>query len=179
MNFTIKDLFKKRLLFLSEKHSFTGGAIQTIKERFPDLPLKLLLLDVHFDVFNLPKKERPEIHEGNFLIHLLKHDILKEEEIFLVSVDSSINFELPSGYYYLSWDIDYGLSHFARYPSFKKQSLEKTKHQLETLFRELMKRDKMIVAMDIVELDHRKATTPLQVALVMSSFVDYFFFSYH
>lgn len=183
MNLVLENLLKKRFLFLSEKHSFTGGAVQTIKKRFPELPLKLLLLDVHFDVFNAQKgtpkeKKGPEVHEGNFLAHLLKHNILKEEEIFLISTNSPVNLELPAGYYYLSWDIDYGLSRFARYPSPKNQGFEKTKFYLKILFRELLKRDKMVIAMDIVELDYRKVAVPLQVACLISYFVNYLFFSY-
>lgn|GEM_PF-1723902 len=182
MNFVLKNLFKKRFLFLSKKHSFTGGAVQMIKKRFPELPLKLLLLDVHFDVFNAQKgtpgeKKDSEIHEGNFLAHLLKHNILKEKEIFLISTNSSLDLELPPGYYYLSWDIDYGLSRFARYPFPKNQSFKKTELYLKILFRELLKRDKMVIAMDIVELDYRKVAVPLQVACLISHFVNYLFFS--
>ena len=182
MNLALKNLFKKRFLFLSEKHSFTGGAVQTIKGEFPELPLKLLLLDVHLDVFNTQKsipeeKRASEIHEGNFLAYLLKNNILKEEEIFLISTNSPANLELPAGYYYLSWDIDYGLSRFARYPFPQNQDFRKVEFYLKILFREFLKRDKMVIAMDIVELDYRKVAVPLQVACLISRFVNYFFLS--
>ncbi|NSW76433.1 MAG: hypothetical protein HPY68_06610 [Candidatus Atribacteria bacterium] len=146
------------LLFLAENHAFTAFAYQYIVSRFPREAFFLLILDTHLDIF--PDQENPEtLHRGNFLRYLLERGMIEEEHLFvsplqnpLSSLREALN-RFGEGFYYLSWDLDFGLPRYACFSSPLHLPFLDLQEIFRLLGRHLRKPKRHLIGMDIVEMN--------------------------
>gem|GEM_PF-2246390 len=140
-------------LLFSEDHALTGGVYEMLHFFFPRKELFLLVLDAHLDIF--PHDHSPhEVHRGNFLLHLLKKGSLPESRLLVFSPRENLEIfaHLPRGFYYLSWDIDFGFPQYAHFPTEKTMTFSRLKTVFSQLSQVLKRPGCILVGMDIVEV---------------------------
>ncbi|WP_427366089.1 hypothetical protein [Candidatus Caldatribacterium saccharofermentans] len=164
-------VFAYPLFFVGQDHALTGGVVAGLIRRTSVLPY-LLVLDAHLDLFASCEVSFP-IHRGNFLAYLLRREGFPEDRLFVCSnfkewpkIRDRL-FALPPGFFYLSWDVDFGFPEVAHFPS------GATSEHLEEVFADLAllsgQQGFRLLGGDLVELDHRKVTDPFSLASRISS----------
>lgn len=166
-------IFAHAFLFIAGDHAFTGGIVAGFSKVF-SFPLYLLILDAHLDLFASQDVSFP-VHRGNFLAHLLRREGFPEDRLLVCSdihawpdIRKKLE-QVPPGFLYLSWDVDFGFPEVACFPS------GISSEHLEGLFADtawlLSRKGLRLIGVDLVEFNHERMVDSRALALRISRFL--------
>ncbi|MGQ9473482.1 MAG: hypothetical protein ACUVRN_05470, partial [Candidatus Caldatribacteriaceae bacterium] len=164
-------------LSLAESHVYTAFICETLSTLFPTAQLFLLVLDAHLDIFS-NQTSSSGVHRGNFIRYLLERKVIKENRLFVTppqnpfqSVKESLS-KFGKGFYYLSWDLDFGFPQYACFSPQFRVSRSDLQEIFQTLNRHFHKKGRYLVGMDIVEINLHSHPPKIafQIATLLAQF---------